>query len=83
MAVITLTINGKHVIAEKGMTVLEAAESAGIYIPTLCSHHDLEEVLKMLNVAFKIEVSTGLYNFVIPHSVVVGSSWGEMEELSG
>ncbi|MBN1862994.1 MAG: (2Fe-2S)-binding protein [Dehalococcoidales bacterium] len=38
---ITLTINGKEVEATQGMTVLEAARSAGIYIPTLCYHPDL------------------------------------------
>jgi len=39
---ITLTINGQSVTAEKGMTVLEAAQAAGIYIPTLCADPDLE-----------------------------------------
>lgn len=33
---IHFTINGTLVSAEEGMTVLEAAESAGIHIPTLC-----------------------------------------------
>jgi len=39
---ITLNINGQTVTAEKGMTVLEAAQAAGIYIPTLCADPDLE-----------------------------------------
>ena len=39
---ITLTINGQEVKATKGMTVLEAARSADIYIPTLCHYPDLE-----------------------------------------
>jgi formate dehydrogenase alpha subunit len=39
---ITLNINGQTVSAEKGMTVLEAAQAAGIYIPTLCADPDLE-----------------------------------------
>ncbi|MFQ6122719.1 MAG: formate dehydrogenase subunit alpha, partial [Dehalococcoidales bacterium] len=39
---ITLTINGQEVKAKKGMTVLEVAKAAGIYIPTLCHHPDLE-----------------------------------------
>jgi NADH dehydrogenase/NADH:ubiquinone oxidoreductase subunit G len=34
-----LTIDGKKVSAEEGMTLLEAARSVGISIPTLC-HHD-------------------------------------------
>lgn len=38
MGSITLTIDGREVEAQRGMTVLEAAQSAGIYIPTLC--HD-------------------------------------------
>ncbi len=42
MEKITLTINGQKVEAEKGMTVLEAATAAGIYIPTLCYHPDLQ-----------------------------------------
>jgi bidirectional [NiFe] hydrogenase diaphorase subunit len=42
MSEIRLQIDGKEVGAEKGMTVLEAAQSAGIYIPTLCHHEKLE-----------------------------------------
>jgi len=41
MEKIKLTINGQEVEANKGMTVLEAAQAAGIYIPTLCHHPDL------------------------------------------
>ncbi|OGO30444.1 MAG: hypothetical protein A2Z29_05265 [Chloroflexi bacterium RBG_16_56_11] len=36
-----LTIDGTKVEVEKGATVLEAAHSAGIYIPTLCYHPNL------------------------------------------
>ena len=35
---ITLTIDGKQVNANEGMTVYEAAKEAGIFIPTLCYH---------------------------------------------
>jgi formate dehydrogenase alpha subunit len=38
---IALNINGQEVNARPGMTVLEAAQKAGIYIPTLCSDPDL------------------------------------------
>jgi len=38
---ITLTINGRQVETNEGMTVLDAAKEADIYIPTLCSHPDL------------------------------------------
>ena len=36
MESITLEIDGKTVVAEKGMTILQAAQGAGIDIPTLC-----------------------------------------------
>lgn len=42
MSEITLMIDGKTVIAEKGMTILDAARKAGIDIPTLCHHERLE-----------------------------------------
>ncbi len=38
---ISLNIDGQEVKARKGMTVLEAAREAGIYIPTLCYYPDL------------------------------------------
>ena len=38
---ITLSINGNKVKAEKGMTILEAADQADIYIPRLCYHPSL------------------------------------------
>jgi len=41
MAIIKLTIDDKEVEVEKGKTVLQAAQSAGIYIPALCAHPDL------------------------------------------
>jgi len=37
-----LKIDGREVTAKEGMTILEAARSAGIYIPTLCHHEKLE-----------------------------------------
>lgn len=40
---ITVTINGKEIKLEKPVTVLEAARSAGIKIPTLCWHEQLEK----------------------------------------
>ena len=39
---INLTINGKAVTAPEGATILEAAQSAGIYIPTLCYDEAVE-----------------------------------------
>jgi NADH dehydrogenase/NADH:ubiquinone oxidoreductase subunit G len=42
MSAILLQIDGKEVSAQEGMTLLEAARSAGISIPTLCAHEKLE-----------------------------------------
>ena len=39
---ITLTIDGRTVEAREGQSVLHAALDAGIYIPHLCDHPDLE-----------------------------------------
>ena len=42
MSDIQLEIDGKQVTATKGMTLLEAAQNAGVSIPTLCHHEQLE-----------------------------------------
>ena len=42
MSEILLQIDGKEIPASEGMTVLEAAQNAGISIPTLCHHENLE-----------------------------------------
>jgi NADH dehydrogenase/NADH:ubiquinone oxidoreductase subunit G len=42
MSDIQFEIDGKKVKAKEGMTLLEAAKNAGIYIPTLCHHEKLE-----------------------------------------
>jgi len=42
MKEVTLHIDGKEVKAQEGMTILEAAQGAGIQIPTLCHNESLE-----------------------------------------
>ena len=42
MSEIIIQIDGKEVTSSKGMTVLEAAQQAGISIPTLCHHEKLD-----------------------------------------
>jgi len=42
MSEILLQIDGIEVKAKEGMTILEAAQSAGIFIPTLCHHEKLQ-----------------------------------------
>lgn len=41
MSTLKLTIDGVAVEAQPGMTVLQAARAAGLYIPSLCAHKDL------------------------------------------
>ena len=41
MSEITFSINDEEVKAKRGMTVLDAAQSVGIEIPTLCHHEKL------------------------------------------
>lgn len=38
---IKFTIDGKEIVAEKGITILEAAKQNGIEIPTLCYHENV------------------------------------------
>ncbi|MGD8230308.1 MAG: 2Fe-2S iron-sulfur cluster-binding protein [Desulfobacteraceae bacterium] len=42
MSKIFLQIDGREIEAEEGTTILEAARSVGIFIPTLCHHEKLE-----------------------------------------
>jgi len=42
MSEIILQIDGREVKAREGMTILEAAQGAGIFVPTLCHHEKLE-----------------------------------------
>ena len=42
MSTVTLKINGREATAEEGTTVLEAARSLGIDIPTLCAWDEVE-----------------------------------------
>ncbi len=41
MSEIKLTINGQEITVPAGTTILQAARTAGIYIPTLCYHPNL------------------------------------------
>lgn len=42
MKEITLKINGQNVTVGEGTTLLKAAKAAGVVIPTLCCHEELE-----------------------------------------
>jgi bidirectional [NiFe] hydrogenase diaphorase subunit len=60
---ILLQIDGRKVDAKKGMTILEAAQSAGIFIPTLCHHEKLEPYGACRICTVEVEVR-GRKNFV-------------------
>jgi len=57
MSEITLQIDGREVKAEEGMTILEAAQNAGIVIPTLCHHEKLEPYGACRICTVEVEVS--------------------------
>lgn len=44
MGMVNLIIDGQEVQAREGSTVLEAAQQAGIYIPTLCFLKDINQI---------------------------------------
>jgi len=46
--IITLNIDGEDVKAKQGQTILEAARSAGIYIPSLCYYPGLKPLPQVI-----------------------------------
>jgi predicted molibdopterin-dependent oxidoreductase YjgC len=60
MSKVHLTINGRSVTAENGQTILEAARAAGIEIPTLCHHPDLNNVGACRMCVVSVEKARGL-----------------------
>jgi predicted molibdopterin-dependent oxidoreductase YjgC len=57
---VTLTINNRRVVAAEGSTILGAARTAGIYIPTLCHHPDLTTVGACRMCVVSVEKARGL-----------------------
>ncbi|MFC1668817.1 2Fe-2S iron-sulfur cluster-binding protein [Spirochaetota bacterium] len=56
---IEITINGNKVKTEEGKTVLEAALEAGMYIPNICYHPDLEPIASCRLCVVEIEGMRG------------------------
>ena len=50
---IKLTIDDKEIKAKEGQTVLEVATESGIYIPNLCYHLILNQLLHVDSVLLK------------------------------
>ncbi|MFX0195453.1 MAG: FAD-dependent oxidoreductase [Candidatus Hodarchaeota archaeon] len=63
METISVTINGTQIEVQKGITVLEAAQNVGIYIPSLCAHPDLPPMpgMKPIDVIFRgnVQIKNG------------------------
>ena len=47
MNMIEVTINNKKILVPEGITILKAAKSAGLEIPTLCYHIDVYKRQKL------------------------------------
>ena len=58
MDTVSLIIDEVEVKARKDATVLEAAQEAGIYIPSLCSHPDLpsSKEVKPVEVGYTVSI---------------------------
>ncbi|MBI5779882.1 MAG: FAD-dependent oxidoreductase [Planctomycetes bacterium] len=57
---LTIKINSQEISAQEGQSVLRAALSAGIYIPHLCSHPDLDDY-KCLSCSGELKPSEAIY----------------------
>jgi predicted molibdopterin-dependent oxidoreductase YjgC len=57
---VTLTIDGKTVVVERGTTVLRAAINNGIYIPHLCDYRDLTPFAGCRTCLVEIEGARGI-----------------------
>ncbi len=64
MSEVVLQIDGKEVKATEGMTVLQAAQKAGVSIPTLCHHEKLEPYGACRLCMVEVEVR-GRKNYVV------------------
>jgi ferredoxin len=81
---ISLKIDGQDVSAAPGMTVMEAAREAGIYIPALCNHPDLTPFGACRLCIVKIEKAKGIPTACttpVNDGMVVTTDDNELSEL--
>lgn len=86
MAEVTLTIDNKEIKAEEGMTVIEAARSAGIDIPSFCHHEHLEPYTACRICLVEIEAKgrTDLHtacSYPVAENLVVTTKTDEIVEI--
>ncbi|NLS45234.1 MAG: formate dehydrogenase subunit alpha [Firmicutes bacterium] len=77
MALVTLTIDGKETQVEEGTSILEAAKTVGIEIPSLCYLKDINETGKCRVCVVEVEKSNTLMaSCVTPvaNGMVVGTN---------
>ena len=81
-----LTIDGRNVEAAEGMTILQAAKSAGIEIPTLCYLEGISDIgacrLCVVEVEGKNELATACNTKIKEDMVVQTDSQKEIGRAS-
>jgi len=79
-----ITINGKQIQFKKGKTVLETALDAGIYIPSLCTHSELQPFGACRLCIVKIEKMRGFptsCNTLVKEGMVVTTEDNELQKI--
>ncbi len=82
---VTLNIDSKEVQGRPGMTILQVAQAAGVYIPTLCYHPLLEPYGGCRMCIVEIEKMRGLppaCTTPAQNGMVVKTSTPQLQELS-
>jgi len=83
---IIIQIDGKEVKAPEGMTVLEAAQKADIFIPTLCHHEKLEPygACRICTVEAEVRGWTNLVAacvYTVEENLVVGTRSEKVDKI--
>ena len=79
-----ITINGKKIAYEEGKTVLNTALDAGIYIPSLCTHPELEPFGACRLCIVKIEGMRGFpasCNTLVSDGMVITTEDDELQKM--
>jgi predicted molibdopterin-dependent oxidoreductase YjgC len=79
-----ITINGKRIPFKEGKTVLETALDAGIYIPSLCTHSELEPFGACRLCIVKIEKMRGFptsCNTLVKEGMVITTEDKELQKM--
>lgn len=83
MGMVNLFIDGQEVQVKEGSTVLEAAQQAGIYIPTLCFLKDINQIGACRVCLVEIEKARGLQpscSYPVSEGMVVKTNTATVRE---